>query len=74
MNSKVQGSIERKITATELVEERAKCNFDQSEMESFILNQSPELKAKFARVYDDLENDPVLKSTHEYYEMTREEI
>ena len=74
MNTRVPGSIERKITATELVEERAKCNFDMAEMEDIIFKKSPEVKAQFKGLWDDLQNDPVLKTTHQYYEWTREEI
>ena len=36
-NKRVLGSIKNKVVASELLEERAKCNFDQKEMKSVML-------------------------------------
>ena len=36
--SRVHGSIKNKIVATELLEERAKCNFDQKAMKKIIIS------------------------------------
>ena len=60
--------------ATELVEEREKCNFDTNELHQIIQYVPPEFRANFEKDWQVIENDPDLKLTHKYYEMTREEI
>ena len=74
MTQRQAGSIKNKIVATELLEERAKRNFDQKELKLITFNMPDEIDAKWNRVVSDMETDPELALTHEYYEMTREEI
>ena len=60
--------------ATELLDERAKCNFDMKELEDFINLIPDNIKAHYEKVKNDVDNDPELQLTHKYYEMTPEEI
>ena len=73
-NKRVQGSIKNKVVASELLEERAKCNFDQKEMKSVMM---PDENANqiISRVNYDTINDPELGYTvsHKFYDMTVEE-
>ena len=69
---RVLGSVKNSIIATELVEERRKCDFDQNEIKSLLVD--PEAKKIMDKTKYDLENDPKLKFTHKYYEWTPQEI
>jgi len=71
--SKVQGSMKNKIVATELVEERNNCNFDQDELWSLYF-KDPEANRIKAKAEHDVENDPIMRNTHKYYEWTLEEV
>ena len=71
MKNRQAGSIKNKIVATELLEERANCNFDQKELKRVFMSIPEEVQANIQRVMDDIENDPELNLTHKYYEMTR---
>lgn len=72
MKQRVMGSIKNKVTATELLEERAKLNFDQDELYKLIFNDEAS-RAVMEKSMEDL-NDDVLKSTHKYYEWTPAQI
>ena len=63
----------KKIVATELVEERANCNFDKAELHA-LLNPDEEENKMIEWYENDRDSDPVLKPTHKFYEQTREEI
>jgi acyl-CoA oxidase len=60
------GSIKRNIVASDLVEERAHCNFDQDELCRFI-DPLVENKKEFMTL---VEKTPQLSNTHKFYEMT----
>ena len=65
------GSIKRRIVNPDLLEERAKCNFDKEEAKRVIYPAEQLAEFKF---YEDLvKKHPEVKSTFKYYEMTREE-
>ena len=65
--------MKNKIVATELAEERNKCNFNQEELYNLFFS-NPEVRKITARADYDAENDPIMKNTHKYYEWTPEEI
>ena len=69
---RVAGSIKNKITATELVEERAKKNFDQVQVQNFLWGSKSDYNSMQARL-EEMKNDPMLANTHKYYEMTTKE-
>lgn len=61
--------MDKKIVASELQEERDKCNFDQNELYNLFypFKESNEFRAL---VEKDRNEDPELHLTHKYYEMT----
>ena len=61
-----------KVTATELVEERAKLNFDQEELYKLIYNDEASRHVMEKSIAD--LDDEVLKNTHKYYEWTPSQI
>jgi hypothetical protein len=66
------GSMKNKIVATELVEERAKCNIDQREL--FVLFAGSEEQAEILLLEQKkILADPALQNGFEFYDMTREE-
>jgi hypothetical protein len=65
----IHGSILNKVTSSDLLEERAKCNFDQKELWNIFYSR-PEENAERAQVEFDIANDPKLALTHKYYEWT----
>jgi len=67
---KVHGSMANKVVASDLQEERDKCNFDQKELYNLFTPFERENRAQVAK--DQIE-DPELHLTHTYYEMTVEE-
>jgi acyl-CoA oxidase len=65
------GSIKRGIVNPDLLEERAKCTFDQSELERFLIGEDVIAQTKYmAQMIDKY---PSLKSDFDYFEMSREE-
>ena len=67
----IHGSWKRKITSSDLIEERLKCDFDKKEAISKLvdpawLQQMLDLKW--------VQSDPVLRNSHKFYDMTREEM
>jgi hypothetical protein len=65
------GSIKRQVVNPDLLEERAKCIFDQGEMEALLL--VPGYKEYYEPMVENMRKYPELKATPEYLEMTREE-
>ena len=66
------GSIKDKIVAPDLLDERAKRNFDGEELTHVLFRG----KDKYDDYKENMtlgESDPVLRNTHEWYDMTREE-
>jgi len=67
---RVQGSISNKIVATELVEERANCDFKQIELYQFLIGDE-----EVRRLYDEhierMKSDPNTRQSHKVYDMTR---
>ena len=67
------GSIKNKVTATELLEERAKCNFDKSQMIEQFYHEKW-IHETFSAIAKDMNDYPELANTHKFYEMTPAEI
>ena len=64
--------MEKKIVASELVEERANCNFDQNELAELIF--PPSRGREIAeRVAEDIRKDVKLQKSHKHYEYTAKE-
>jgi hypothetical protein len=59
--------------ATELQEERDKCNFDQEEIYN-LFYKDPKVRALKARIAKDMDTYPEMANTHKYYEWTPQEI
>ena len=57
--------------ASDLLEERAKCNFDQKEFQNIV--RGKEDVEYYKEIVATMESDPILKNSHKYYDMTREE-
>ena len=71
MTKRVEGSMLRKIVASELQRERDNCNFDQTELADMFLD--PKVRANRARFEQDMKDTPGFENTHKYYEMSAEE-
>ena len=71
MQSPIIGSIAKGIVASDLLDERKKCNFNQEEFMNLIITKKH--ADYFKRTIKIMESDPILKNTHKYYDMTREE-
>lgn len=56
---RVLGSMKNKIVATDLIEERAKCNFDQNELAMICFPPGPG-RDTFMKALKDIEEDPKL--------------
>ena len=54
-----------------MLEERAKCTFNQEEILDVIL--IPGFKEYYEPILDDMRKHPELRATPDYFEMTREE-
>jgi hypothetical protein len=65
------GSIKRQVVNPDLLEERAKCIFDQEEMQNLL--SIPGAKEYYAPMLENLRKHPELKPTPYFLEMTREE-
>ena len=65
----VYGSVERKIVSSDLIEERAKKDFNGSIEE--VLHGENYQRAKDALAF--MEAHPELHNSHKFYEMTRQE-
>ena len=69
---RVHGSILKKIVATDLQEEREKCDFDQTELRK-VYWTNKQTEALRDQICKDVEEDPALAFSHKIYEQTREE-
>ena len=67
------GSVKRGIVSPDLLNERAKCNFDQKELGTFLMG-GKEREAKAKEMYGVLEEDPTLRNSIEFYDMTPHEM
>ena len=65
------GSIAKGIVATDLLEERKKCNFDQEEFWNLIWTKKH--VDYYKKTIKMMESDPILMNSHKYYDMTRQE-
>ena len=70
----IQGSWKNKIVASDLQEERDKQDFDSTKGGGLVgvLNQDYSQRLWDALAF--MESDPILKNTHKFYEMTKEEM
>ena len=67
------GSVKKGIVAPDLLEERAKCAFDQAEMRTFIAG-GPEREQKWREIVDLFGADPTLRNHIDFYDMTPHEM
>jgi hypothetical protein len=67
------GSIKNKIVASDLEEERNKCNFNKDELTD-ILFGGREIYEEIKADLDIMESDPILRNTEKWYDFTREEM
>ena len=67
------GSVKKGIVAPDLLEERAKCAFDQEEMRTFI-SGGPEREQKWKEIVDSFGADPTLSNHIDFYDMTPHEM
>jgi len=65
------GSVKRGIVNPDLLEERAKCNFNQREMVLFLFDEQP--TEYIEKINKMIVEHPELQTGIEYYEMSREE-
>ena len=65
------GSVKRGIVNPDLLEERAKCNFDQNELVEFMFGK--QLVDYIREIYAYVSKHPEIQSGIDYYEMSREE-
>ena len=66
------GSVKRGVVSPDLLEERAKCNFDKQELRTFVHGGQHRLSA-----WEDMMkigDDPDLANTLEFYDMTPHEM
>ena len=67
------GSIKNKVVASDLEEERKKCNFDQKELSTHIWG-GQHTYSYVKGIWADLLSDKGLQATEKWYDMTREEM
>lgn len=68
----MRGSIKNKVTASEIIEERANCDFDQTQLKRFFYHSQATIDKK-EKVIHFLRTVPEIANSHHYYEMTNEE-
>ena len=61
--------MKNKIVASELLEERARLNFDQEELKR-IMECDPEAVRVREQAVNDIKKDPLLQPTPKFHEMT----
>lgn len=66
------GSIKNKIVSPDLIEERQKCNFNSQELTEFLYNGKENVN-KIQDYIETIDKDPILRNSHKFYDMTREE-
>ena len=67
------GSVKRGIFATDLLEERAKCAFDQEELRLF-LHGGPAKLQPWKNMIHQFGDDPELRNSIEFYDLTPHEM
>ena len=70
--ARLGGSMKRKIVNPDLIEERAKCAFDQTELSIFTMNKFVHDRSNEVQAH--MERMPELLGDPAEYEMTREEL
>lgn len=68
----MHGSILNKVVATEMLEERANCNFDQGEMTEWYHSRT--VQERFAKDLQLMKEIPGFGNTHKFYEYNAQEI
>jgi acyl-CoA oxidase len=68
---KFGGSEKRKIVNPDLIEERAKCNFDKTELVNFVIGE--EVLEEFNELVDEMGKDPNLQTDIHFSSLPREE-
>ena len=68
----VAGSMKNKVTATELVLEREKCEINKDQVCNFLFGDK-EFLADTKKVIKEMKDDPMLANNHHFYEMTVKE-
>ena len=71
MKKRIQGSWKNKIVASDLQEERDKCDFDQAEALTTSIDVVEWAATQDAHKY--MVEHPELANTHKFYDMTRQE-
>ena len=71
--SRKTGSVKKGIVAPDLLEERAKCAFDQAELRTF-LHGGAEREQKWSQIVDQFGADPTLRNHLGFYDMTPHEM
>lgn len=66
------GSWKNKVVATEVLEERAKLDFDQTDLKNTVIFD-PDYLEVYENARKDKVNHPAIRNTHKYYEMSPEE-
>ena len=69
----VDGSMKNKITSSDLLNERKNRDFDISTNPFFEILDKGYLKSQ-ENNWEMIKNDPIIKNSHKFYEMTREEM
>jgi hypothetical protein len=69
--TRVAGSMLKKVIASELVAERANCNFDRRELENILTH--PDEQRRRAQNIKEMEEVPGFANTHKFYEYTENE-
>ncbi len=67
------GSVRRDIVSPDLLEERAKCNFDQAELQTF-LHGGEEKLASWKKFADIVGNDEGMRNNVGFYDLSPHEM
>mmetsp|Transcript_18121 Transcript_18121/g.30956 ORF Transcript_18121/g.30956 Transcript_18121/m.30956 type:complete len:84 (+) Transcript_18121:40-291(+) len=70
----VYGSIKNKVVATDLLEERAKKDFDEKVGGGLVSLIDKECHDRYKEAVEFTSSDPIMRNSHKFYEMTREEL
>ena len=69
----VLGSIKKRIVASDLLQERANCDFDAQNGNAISNILEPKTQAKLRELKNAMVNDPELANSHKFYDMSRAE-
>ena len=67
------GSVKRGVVSPDLLAERAKCGFDQEELQKFLHGGSARLE-KWRQIVDTFGADEGIRNSVEFYELTPHEM